>query len=180
MYEPAIDQNADHPPAALGNGDEIDRLPPRDLRQWNAMERGDLFRIGAKLYLVSAPHYHRRDEIARTRRIIVEHAERMLRTEPQAGLLVQLSQRRFDGGLALVAASTRQGPLAAVKAQAMGATRQQKRGRARPIGSLDERDRDRRRLEPERRITGRQTGKRGTACRDVAAAGLVEGLAHPI
>src|SRR5262245_21012185 len=178
MHQPAVHADADHAPLALRDGDEIDRVVARDLREYNAVDRGDLIRVRAQYRIERRPHHHRRDQVAGAGRIVVERAEDIGGAELEPDLLAQLPQRRRGGGLALVDAPARQRVLALVLAQAAGALGQHESHLAGRLLRRNERDSDRGPLESERGIARRQAGERRASARNQSSKAVVEWIEH--
>src|ERR1700737_3364149 len=128
--------------------------------------------------MLSAPRDQRRDEIARTRWIVVERAEDIAGVEFKADLFGELAQSRRDGRFALVDAPARQRPLAAMRTQPRSPSGENQRGLARAVIRLDQRDRDCRVFERVRSFT-RRTREAGAARRDYLTCRFIERKAHP-
>src|SRR5215510_1489385 len=62
---------ADHAPRAFGNRSEAERVVSLDIVECDAMDGGDLRGVGDDVGAGADPDYHGRDQIARSRRIIV-------------------------------------------------------------------------------------------------------------
>src|ERR1700730_13565693 len=92
--------------------------------------------------MLSAPRDQRRDEIARTRWIVIERAEDIAGVEFKADLFGELAQNRRDRCFAWVGAPPRQRPVAAMRTQPGGPSGEDQRGLAGAIIRLDQRDRD--------------------------------------
>ena len=56
--------------------------------------------IGGELGALAGPHDHRRDHVARARRVVVEAAEHLRRRGGEADLLGELAERALDRRLA--------------------------------------------------------------------------------
>ena len=87
-------------PLAFRNGVELDRVLARDVGEADAADRCDLLRVEPQRRMMPAPHHHRRDEIARARRIVVERAENIARRQFEPDLFGEFAQRRRDRRLA--------------------------------------------------------------------------------
>ena len=170
MDQPAREMEPDHPPRAFGDGDEIEGI--RGARSCRARcdARRRPPRVRRDRPAIARPHHDRRDQIARTGRIVVEQAQHRI---------AAIARARAPRAARASAASTCVSPAsqrppgsahcAAMGAQARGAPCQQQRRSRRRVG-LGQRDGDRGALQRRRRLAA---GRRANAAQRAAIFRLV-------
>jgi hypothetical protein len=129
--------------------------------------------VGNQIGTGADPDHHGRDEITRSRRIVVEQAEHIALAQPNAEFFVQLTQRGLRLRLAGVAAPARQRPLGGVRTQGRGAAGQQKR-RATACLGFRQRDGYRRAFKPGLRVTRRRPRECRAELCDIPPGGIVK------
>ena len=76
-----------------GIRDEVNGVRASDLRKRNAVHRGDLLGTGNQCPRLLNPNHHRRNQIAGTCRIVIQHPQDVVDSEPKPNLLLDLTQR---------------------------------------------------------------------------------------
>ena len=109
---------------------------PRSAR--HAVDFRHLGGIGEQLDARRQPGDQRRDQVAGARRVVVEPAEKGLGRQREADFLERLAARGVERRLAPVDAPAGQGELPGVRAEVLGAPRQQQRRLAAPVVGDDD------------------------------------------
>ncbi len=96
---------------ALRDGDEARRVVALQLVQPHPVDRHHLVRRGPGIELAATPDHHRRDDISRPGRVVVEHPQHRRIRQPDTHLFVKLPQGGVDSGFTRIEAAARQRPL---------------------------------------------------------------------
>src|SRR3984893_4689133 len=91
MHQGTIHADANDPSLAFRNRDKVNGARAPDFRERNAVHRGDLLRVRKQWPCLLGPDHHWRDQIARARRIVIEHTQDVVRTEAKPKLLLDLA-----------------------------------------------------------------------------------------
>jgi len=141
-----VDQRAkqrqlDHRPLAFRDAHEAWHAGPIEVGQRHTIDRGDFARVRHELRHRCGPHDDRCDDVAGSRRVVVERSEHRAAVEGEADLLLELAPDRRLGALTGIDATTGQCPLTGVVPQRLRSAGQQKARATLLVRQQDQTDR---------------------------------------